>query len=360
MKLRARLGRLRESQIAGRLYVTSQRLFQRRSSRRAVFFPDQLYTGSAGDLRGVAIARELRRQGWRTIIVPPWLDLTVRQSIVRSEPGAVLFLQQSRHPLNRPSLYSGSVIVFDADDADILNNSEPVIECLRGSAAVIAGSEFLAEQFRVHNPNVTVIWTGTYVGRPERPKETSAVPSLVWAQSNPFDYPHEAELMLSLWLRLAEIGLRFEVMVYSPERDRVAEWLEPLTRAGITHRVCPRMRYRHFVRSLAGAAIGLQPICTSYRFSQGKSFGKVLAYIVAGVPVVASDEVDHARFFRNGENGFLVKTLPDWVDACRRLLADPELRVEIAEQAYKDLAEHLSTQAVAKKVGQVLDAVRIK
>lgn len=356
----AGFSKLRESKLAGWLYVASQRLYQRRSSKCAIFFPDQLYTGSAGDLRAVAVARELRHLGWRTIVVPPWLDLNARQSIVQSEPGASLFLQQSRHPLNRPSLYPGRISVFDADDADILNQPEQVVECLRGSAAVIAGSEFLASQFRLHNPDVTVIWTGTYVGRPTIPDAVSSIPTLVWAQSNPFDYPHEKDLMLSLWRRLAESGIRFEVMVYSLEPEHVAQWLEPLTRLGIAHRTCPRMRYRQFVASLAGAAIGLQPICTSYRYSQGKSFGKVLAYIVAGVPVIASDEVDHGRFFRSGENGMLVKGLEDWVDACKFLLAEPDVRQRISEQAYKDLCEHLSTRAAAEKVDRVLSAARLK
>ncbi len=349
--------KLRESIPAGRAYVYFQQLSQRASTKRAVFFPDQMYTGTAGDLRAVAVARELRKMGWRTIVVPPWLDLPTRRKIIHSEPNAVLFLQQSRHPFNNPTLYPDNPCVFDADDADILNNPEQVIACLTGSAAVIAGSEFLAEKFRSYNRNVRVIWTGTYIKRPKGAHSTSGSPTLVWAQGNPFDYPHEADLMLELWTKLAESALQFSVAVYSSEPERVADWLAPLHQLGISHQARPRMRYREFVASLCGAAIGLQPICTTFPYSRGKSFGKVLAYISAGLPVVASDEVDHARFFRNQENGLLVRTLEDWVNACKLLLMQPDLRKRIAETAYEDLGRELSTRAAAEKVRIVLDGV---
>lgn len=324
-----------------------------------MFFPDQLYTGTAGDLRGVAVARELRSLGWRTIIVPPWLGLNARRWAVRMEPKAVLFFQQSRHPLNKPSLFPGHAAVFDADDADILNDPEPVLECLRGSGAVIAGSEFLAEQFRLHHPNVTVVWTGTYVERPAV-EAAPTIPVLVWAQSNPFDYPHEAKLMLDLWTRLAESRMTFRVRVFSSESDRVAEWLRPITERGIAHEVSPRLRYREFIQSLSAATVGLQPICTTFAYSQGKSFGKVLGYIAAGLPVIASNEVDHARFFRDRENGLLVETLEDWVAACKLLLGDPALRRRLADRAYEDLGTQLSTRAAARKIDEVLTAVWTK
>ena len=35
-----------------------------------------------------------------------------------------------------------------------------------GSVAAVAGSHRMAEVFRRHNPNVSVIWTGTYATQP--------------------------------------------------------------------------------------------------------------------------------------------------------------------------------------------------
>jgi hypothetical protein len=135
-----------------------------------------MYTGSSGDWRACAISRELRKRGWRTIVVPPWLGLMERRRIIQIENPEFIFLQQSRHPLNRPELYGDVPIIFDVDDADILNNRDLVAECCRGSRAVIAGNRYLAGLFREYNSDVCVIWTGTYVTKNLSHKPFQAVP----------------------------------------------------------------------------------------------------------------------------------------------------------------------------------------
>jgi hypothetical protein len=351
--------KLRESFMAGYGYVSLQELFQAgsRNERSVVFFPGEIYTGTAGDLRACAIARELRFLGWKTIVVPPWLDLRARQAIIRREPSALLFFQQSRHELNLPRLYPSRVCIYDADDADILNTPGRVIECLRTSAAVIAGSRFLANEFRPYNPNVSVVWTGTYITDVRRSKTTRNVPLIAWAQSDPFSYPEEAALVTQLWTALARKGIRFGVAVYSSERSRCQEWLDPLQKLGVEVSIRPRLRYRAFVQSLSNIAIGLQPVCTSFPFSRGKSFGKVLAYIAAHVPVIASDEIDHRLFFRQGENGLLANTAGDWIVACRTLLSSPEDREMLAANAHRDMMQRLTSRKAAEIVLGVLERV---
>src|SRR5262249_58601733 len=112
-------------------------------------------------------------------------------------------------------------------------------------------------------------------------------------------------------------GSRFDL--YGVDDGPAAEpYLDPLRRAGMAVRTYPRLPYRTFIRTLSRATVGLQPVCTDSPFSQGKSFGKVLAYLAANVPVVATDEVDHPVFFRDAENGFLVgNSVPEWVERSR-------------------------------------------
>lgn len=351
----------RESFVVGYGSVCLQRLFQKKSpsAKRVIFFPDQMYSGTAGDLRACAVARELRSLGWRTIIVPPWLGLEARQYIIAREPSALLFFQQSRHELNLPRLYPSRLCIFDADDADILNAPDRVIECLETSSAVIAGSNFLADEFRPYNPNVSVVWTGSYITDMLVKPSTRSVPIIAWAQSDPFSYPEEARFVFHLWQSLAKTGLRFAVAVYSRELERTEEWLGPLRQQGIDVQIRPTMRYRAFVESLSDVAIGLQPVCTSFPFSRGKSFGKVLAYMAAHVPVVVSDEVDHGLFFRNGENGLLANNAEEWLAACVRLLNSEPEREMLAAAAYKDFLERLTSRRSAELVSEVLERVRV-
>ena len=158
-------GKMIQTRIVGHLYVAWQELLQRnaKDERKVIFFPGGIYAGTSGDLRARAIAHELRTLGWQTILVPPWLNLKARRAIADRHPSALLFFQQSRHKLNLPSLYPSHKSIFDADDADILLSPDRVIECLKASSAVIAGNHFLANEFKPYNPNVSVVWTGSYI-----------------------------------------------------------------------------------------------------------------------------------------------------------------------------------------------------
>lgn len=64
-------------------------------------------------------------------------------------------------------------------------------------------------------------------------------------------------------------------------------------------------------------------------FSRGKSFGKLLAYLIADVAIVASNNVDHPLFFQDGVNGVLAPNDVDrWVEGTALLLQDlPSVRI---------------------------------
>lgn len=341
-----------------------RRFSQHTNRRRVLIFPDGLAGwGMASDLRAWAVATELRKQGWRATVVPPQLELSQRQRIVRLESPDVILLQKSRHPLNRPRLYPGIRCVYDADDADILDprHADAVVECCCESQAVIAGSRFLARTFRAYNPNVYVVWTGTY--ETPWPGQTPAGrrdPVVAWAHSSPLGYVKEAELVRQAMLLLAErTPFTFHLFgIKDSDRARAEEFLKPIREAGAQVRTFAPMPYPKFVRSLGDVAVGLHPVHSSSAYSQGKSFGKVLAYMVAGVAIVASDAVDHPLFFHDGHNGMLARDDPQrWADRCEALLQDPALRGRIADRAQTDLQLRLTASRAAELVGQVLTKV---
>ena len=352
-------GKLKQSLPAGLAYVLAQRLGQPRRLRRLVVFPEQMYTGTAGDLRGWAIARELRKRGWRTIVVPPWLDLRHRLMIVRQEMPDLILLQQSRHPLNRPALYPGIPCVFDADDADILNAPALVAECLRGCRAAIAGSRFLAHRFRQFNARVSIVWTGSYLSPAPRAAPNKARgPVIAWAHSDPFSYLPEAHFVRDLVVRLALQHDHLTFCFYGAEDEAAAEdYLSPIRAAGVEVKAFPPLRYRRFVQTLENAAIGLHPIAPENPWSQGKSFGKLLAYMVANVAIVTSSAADHPLFFQHGHNGMLAGSIDEWVACCGQLLSDPAMRARMVQQACSDFSRRLTTARAAELVDAVLTRV---
>lgn len=319
-------------------------------------------------MRGYEIAAALRSLGWRATVVPPQLSLCQRERIIRRERPDLLLLQQARHPLNRPDLYS-IPCVFDIDDADWCDpaRADAIVACCRQSAAVIAGSRAVAEWCGGRNANTTVIWTGTPMPpRPGYPPQSERGPVVAWAHSSPLGYPHEAALVRDVLVRLAQ-QTKFDYWVYGVaphQRQAMEPHLAPIRSAGVTVRSFPFMPYGSFLRTLQEVAVGLQPVCSENPYSQGKSFGKVLAYVASGVPVVASDAVDHPLFFRDGVNGFLAGDGKDesahiesWVTAVRQLLEDPARRQRIADAAYTDGVAQLSTESAALRVDGVLRSV---
>jgi glycosyltransferase involved in cell wall biosynthesis len=68
--------------------------------------------------------------------------------------------------------------------------------------------------------------------------------------------------------------------------------------------------------------VGIMPLEDS-PWSRGKCSYKLLQYMAAGVPVVASAVGMNVELVRDGENGLLARDTPSWVAALARLL-DPE------------------------------------
>lgn len=327
------------------------------SARPAVvIFPSGHRKDPASDLRCWRLAPELRELGWRALVAPTDLDLRQRHRLLARVRPDVVLLQQSRHPLNRPELYPGVACVFDADDADYLDPRchDTVIRCCEGSRAVIAGSQFLADCFARHNPDVTIVWTATPLPARRNARPPSQRARIVaWAHSNPLLYPLEATLVREILLALAK-RTKFEFWLFGTEPERADAYLAELRATGIECRSFSYMAYERYLERVGDAAVGIQPVCLENEFSRGKSFGKVLAYVSRDVPVVASDAVDHHRFFRHGWNGFLANDVDEWVAALQQLLEDPALRDRVASHAYQDFEARLTTEVAAKRVDAVL------
>ena len=331
-----------------------------RKGRRVVILPGDAGPGSGSDLRASALAPELRRLGWRTVVVPAQLELSQRLRIIRLERPNVILLQQSRHPFNRPRYYPDIPCVFDADDADILDPDcrEAVIECCNDSVSVIAGSRFLADQFRPYNDRISVIWTTTYLGSSEPfPPNQSRAPIVAWATSNAIGYGPEAKFVREILISLSQkvSFTYYQYGVWDEQREEADRFLEPIRKCGVPVRTFTTMRYRELVDSLRSVAVGLQPIALEAPFSRGKSFGKILAYLAADVAVVASDNSDHPLFFRDRANGILAPNEVDsWVEAIMSLLRDPPLRERLVAQARRDFLTRLTTPVAAQLVSDVL------
>ena len=77
--------------------------------------------------------------------------------------------------------------------------------------------------------------------------------------------------------------------------------------------------------SLIRGDIGIAPTPDD-RWTRGKCGFKIIQYMAAGLPVIASPVGANAEIVREGETGLLATTPQQWIDAILNLAADAELR----------------------------------
>lgn len=337
--------------------VHTQRAREQSHAPRVVIFPSNQPWDASSHLRAWLVAPELRKLGWRVVVVPEPLSLAQRRRILRLERPDVVLMQQTRHSLNDPSLFAPWPCVLDADDADYLDprHHERIVRCAEAAAAVVGGSRFVAEKLGRHNADATVIWTGTpHPAREPRIRPAHRGNIVAWGHATPLGYPHEAEFVHDVMLRLAE-RRPFEFWLFgTPPGAEADAYFAPLRARGTTCVALAPMPYEDYLNKIAEAAVGIMPVSLENEFSRGKSFGKVLAYLAGQTAVVAADAVDHPLFFRHGENGMLANDPGAWVDSIERLLADPEEREQMAKTAYREFRERLTTRAFAERLDVVL------
>lgn len=340
--------------ISRELVLHFQRLMQPSNLRRIVImpcgFPD---TNPASFLRAYEIGKALKMHWkWRVTIISPRFSLSQRLRILRLEQPDLILMQMERHPLNRPVLYKPFRVIFDIDDADFLwEHARPLVEeCCNDSTAVVAGSNFVADWVRGRNANVCKIWTGSpSLGRSTLPPQRAKKNIIAWGHSRPMDYPEEARFIEEVLLKVAQ-HTTIEYWVFGVKNTDAAIFKnQRFKETNIRVRTFEPMPYDKFTKKLQDVAIGIQVLAHNNPYSQGKSFGKILNYIEAGVCVVASSSGDHGDFFDSGVNGVLANSMREWVDGIINLCDNGEIRNSISTNASKDLMSQLSMKAISRQ-----------
>jgi len=89
--------------------------------------------------------------------------------------------------------------------------------------------------------------------------------------------------------------------------------------------------------------IGLMPLL-DHEFARGKCAFKIIQYMAAGLPVVASPVGANIDVVRHGVNGFLAGTEDEWERSLHRLLTDPGLREEMGLRGRQTVRERYSLE----------------
>lgn len=330
---------------------------------RVLFFPS---TGPEGAslLRAYNMSKALTALGWESACVSPTVRLSGRKRLIHAFRPDLLVYQQVRHALNDAVWAGGVPFVLDTDDADFHLERPDLVARLertsRQAAGVIAGSRYLRNWHKERCSRTSIIWTGTPISAGIRPRhaerEAAKSPVLAWAQAQPLAYAQELDFVLQVAARLQAKGVHFALRFYGVEQE--SEGRELLARApgGIEVQTFAPLPYVQFLLSLRDVAVGLSPIMAVSPFSRGKSFGKILGYLDAKVPVICSDEADHAIFFSSA-TGVVSNDIDVWVNEAARLLRDAVARDAMADAAFEAFESQLGLPAAARKTDEFLRGI---
>lgn len=108
------------------------------------------------------------------------------------------------------------------------------------------------------------------------------------------------------------------------------------------------------VEDLQGIDIGIYPLAID-EWVLGKSGLKAIQYMAFGLPTVATNVGTTPRIIRQMENGWLVKTDEEWVQALETLVNRPDLRRKLGTAARKTIVENYSTRAIKSNYFNILN-----
>jgi glycosyltransferase involved in cell wall biosynthesis len=109
--------------------------------------------------------------------------------------------------------------------------------------------------------------------------------------------------------------------------------------------------------AIAAADIGISWLPDDL-WSRGKCGLKVLQYMAAGLPVVANPVGVQTDLVRPDETGLVAHTPAEWIEALRRLAADPDLRRRLGEAGRRRVEAEFSVAAGAARWLAVLNGLR--
>lgn len=221
-------------------------------------------------------------------------------------------------------------------------------QVMAGATAVICGNDYLADRARQAGAKriervPTVVDAHRYsIGEPSD-AEAGRAPVIGWIGS-PSTQRYVLELKPVLEAMHREHGARLVLVGARPELAsqfgelpvEVLPWSEESE-----------------ARAIAGFDIGIMPLPDG-PWERGKCGYKLIQYMAAGKPVVASSVGVNAEIVQGWECGELADEQAQWCEALGGLLMDPARRQALGRRGRQAVEQHYSLMAQAPRLAEML------
>ncbi|MBN1415812.1 MAG: glycosyltransferase [Bacteroidales bacterium] len=191
---------------------------------------------------------------------------------------------------------------------------------VRLSKIVIVSNEYLAEYVKKINRSVVVIPTPVSIGDfPVREHKNRETVVIGWTGGG-------GNLV---YLKLLEKSLASLASKY-PIKMRIIS-SRPVKMNGVDVEFIQWDKVTE-AKHIATFDIGIMPLFDN-PYTRGKGGFKILEYMAAGLPSLASPVGINARIIKNGENGFIAKDEKEWEDTLLMLIRNEVIRSDIGIKA---------------------------
>jgi glycosyltransferase involved in cell wall biosynthesis len=250
-------------------------------------------------------------------------------------------------------------IVLDLDDAWYLryrDHPRRIVRSLLGGKyatmfrhvdALTAGNKVVAEFAQAANPRIDVFHVPTTVSAcGPRSAAVGVLPALVGWLGSPTTTPYLGLVEDTLATLAERLGDRFRMITVGAPVVALPKRILPFTEV----RSWSLANEAEFLRSLS---IGLMPL-PSTEWAEGKSAFKLIQYMSAGVPVVASNVGENQQVVRHGESGYLATTPEEWLDALLGLIEQPATSIAMGQAGRLRFETDYSTNIAAARAAAAL------
>lgn len=284
--------------------------------------------------------------------VKRWRLLTLWLSVWFSGSYDLIFIHRVLLPqwLVRRIVLRGRPIIFDFDDAISLEGfynrriSEQRLQVVLNAAnLVITSSLYNADAVREQCRTVEVI-PSSVDNRRYRTKSAYRHPDPVtigWIGS-PSTTPYLAGV--SSVLRNLNRLHSIKVVTIGADRNFRFEEVDHINKS---------WNEKSEADDLLECDIGIMPLPDN-EWTRGKGGYKLLQYMAAGLPVVASPVAVNREIVQDGVNGFLATTEQDWLKKLSLLIEDAELRERMGQKGRALVEQRYSSE---KAYAQLTDAL---
>jgi glycosyltransferase involved in cell wall biosynthesis len=273
-----------------------------------------------------------------------WADVSVLHQIKLSSIEARLFAAFGRRR------------VFDVDDAiyvrkprrlgDLPDESawrkQKFAATCRWVDAVAAGNEVLAGVARAAAKQIVLLPTSIDAACYETTfADPNEAPRIVWIGS-----PENLIYLEMIRPALARLSRRFPSMTMRVICSEFPDW----------HDVnIERVRWTSATEahSLAGAHIGVMPL-TDDAWSRGKCAFKLLQYMAAALPCVASPVGANTEAVLDGINGYHAANVDEWERSLEKLILSPQLRASFGARGRQHVQQRYALSSYRANYLQLL------